>query len=101
MKKLKIIEARFAETVKIGLNQEEIYICPRNDKHKKYEMYLDEVGMLWIHDTLKDEWTGTSTANLRSITAQSNPFGVIKDEIPSGKPVRRIGKTGETGKSAS
>lgn len=92
--KIKVKEARFAETVKIGSNQEEIYISYRNSKHDRYEMFLSGTSMLWIHDLITDEWVGTSPANLRSVTVEKNPFGEITDEISSKQSIQRVDKTG-------
>jgi len=92
---MKIIEARFAETVKIGANQEEQFINTNIQKHYHYEMFLSEIGMLWIHDKNKDVWVGTSASNLRYIMLDKSPFEGLKDEVGSGASIQRAGKKGE------
>lgn len=95
---MKVLEVRFAETIKIGPNQEEISINVNLPKHFHYEMFRDSIGMLWIHDKDKDVWVGTSSANLRYILVDKPPIGLM-DEDNSRESIRRINKEGEIRKT--
>lgn len=69
----KVQVARFAETIRVGDNGEEIrYIDVGEPKYNRYTMTYND-NLLWIYDNKTEKMYSTSNANLRMMTMIGGP----------------------------